>query len=285
MRGVKPWQAFAGGALLGGAVLGVVALTSRSRPRPFPRGKGVFVRSLINDTPTPASMVAVAEDLGLQWVALAGEDRSNQVASIYRDRLPAYVAALQRAGVQVWLWGWPQSPDDAEVDWFVQQLGGLAEQLDVAGVIVNAERPFYNVGRSKPDPVDVAAAERLVAGLQKYGKPIGLTSYGSGPPWHPAFAWQGFEGVDFGVPQIYDSKHRLPRDFPTVAVRNWQAAGFARNVPLLGASFNHTAEQMVDMLARVPVPDGALGWWTLDHALNSRSRTDVLREYKIGAVA
>lgn len=275
------WQAGLVGLAVGGAAVGTAALLARRGRSTSPRGKGVFVRSLVADTPTPASMVDVARDLGLGWVALAGEEPSGQVSTIYPDRLPAYADALHRAGVQVWLWGWPVSTSSADVDAFVQQLGGLARQLDAEGVIVNAERPFYDFDGS-PEPAAIEAARRIVDGLHAYGVPVGLTSYGSGPVWHPGFAWAGFEGVDFGMPQIYDTLHRLPRDYPSDAIAAWQRAGFDVNVPLLGASFNHTPEQMRDILARTPVPNGAVGWWTLDHALNSRGRTAVIRDAQIG---
>ena len=285
-RRITWWEALAAGVALGGAVVGVVALVQRDRERgKSPTGKGVFVRSLVGNTPTPEVMAAVVTDLGLQWVALAGESRSGQVATIYPDRLPAYVDALQSAGVEVWLWGWPVSTSDADVDWFVAQLGGLAVQLGAAGVIVNAERPFYNVGASAPDPAEVRAARRLVDGLHAYGIPVGLTSYGGGPPWHPAFAWAGFEEADFGVPQIYDSLHRLSKDYPTKSIEAWRRAGFSRLVPLLGASARHTPSDMREHLRRTPVPSGALGWWTLDHALRSPGRTAVVRDYQIGAYA
>ncbi len=180
-------------ALLAGAV-GVGAAVAWAvglfRPK-APKGKGAFVRSLIADTPTPASMVERVRDLDLQWVALIGESKSGQVSTYYPERLPAYVAALKSAGIQVWLWGWPFPVD---VDTFASELGGLAKDLGVAGVIVNAEKPFYH-------PRHADAGRRLMTQLKKKsgGRAVGFTSYGAGPPWHPKFPWAAFsETSDFG---------------------------------------------------------------------------------------
>ena len=280
---VKAWQAVAGGVLggllIGGAALGTAYLLRR-RPA-VPQGKGVFVRSLIADTPTPESMVAVARDLDLGWVALAGDDTSNQVSTIYEDRLPAYVSALQNAGVQVFLWGWPDNATDGEIEQISAQLGTLGQELDVDGLIINPERPFHSL-KSRPDPYLAAQARKMMKKLRAYGLPIGMTSYGSGPPWHPGFPWEAFADIDFGMPQIYDSKHRLPPEYPTIGVRNWQNAGLVPIIPLLGASNRHLPAQMRDIADRTPTPADAVGWWTLDHALKSKGRTAMIRNYRFG---
>ena len=239
-----------------------------------PKGKGVFVRSLIGDTPTPASMVQRVRDLDLDWVALIGESKSGQVLTHYPERLPAYVDALKSAGIQVWLWGWPFPVD---VDTFADELGTLARDLGVAGIIVNAEKPFYH-------PRHADAARRLMTQLKKKsgGRAVGLSSYGGGPPWHPRFPWAAFaETSDFGMPQIYDSHHKLPREYPRMSMESWKRAGFKNLGPTWGASNRHSPEQMADIAARTPITDGAASWWTFDHALKSNARSGFIRAYPL----
>lgn len=275
MRELTPLEkaGVAAGALAGAAGVGAVVLWVAGVFRPkAPKGKGIFVRSLIGDTPTPASMVERVRDLGLQWVALIGESKSGQVSTHYPERLPAYVSALKSAGIKVWLWGWP-FPED--VDGFASEMGQLARDLDVSGVIVNAEKPFYHHRHA-------AAARRLMTQLKKQsgGRPVGLTSYGGGPPHHPRFPWAAFaETSDFGMPQIYDTKHRLPREYPTQSMESWKRAGFGPLVPIWGASNRHTPEQMADIAARTPITNGGTSWWTFDHAIKSRGRSAVVRGY------
>lgn len=264
-------------AVLGGLAAAAVAAAGlawiyRSKA---PRGKGFFVRSLVKCSgfcKTPEAMAAKLRELGIDWVALAGEDESGQVATIYPSKLPAYVKALKRAGIKVWIWGWP-TPE--RTDQFAAQVGGLARELDAAGVIVNAEKPYYS-----PKHADHAREVMRKTKAASGGKPIGLTSYGGGPPWHPRFPWAAFvETSDFGVPQIYDSQHRLPRDYPSDAVAAWKRAGFRTIVPIWGASSAHTPMQMLDIASRTPITDKGAGWWTLDHALHNKDRTAAVAAY------
>lgn len=100
MRKLKPTTI---GAIVAGVVAagGLVAWAAGAFRAKAPKGKGIFVRSLVADTPTPADMVRRVKQLDLDWVALIGEDTSGQVSTYYPDRLPAYVDALKRAGVKV----------------------------------------------------------------------------------------------------------------------------------------------------------------------------------------
>lgn len=263
------------GALLGA---GLLALGGAWLLRPkAPRGKGVFVRSLVSCSgfcKTPEGMAAKLKSLGISWVALIGEDESGQVSTMYPELLPEYVRALKRAGLQVWLWGWPFP---GQVDAFASKVGGLARELDVAGVIVNAEKPFYH-SRHAAAARDLMQKTKAASG----GKPIGLTSYGGGPPHHPRFPWAAFaETSDFGIPQIYDTLHRLPSDYPSDSVAAWKRAGFRTVVPIWGASGAHTPAQMLDIASRTPITDKGAGWWTLDHALRNEGRASVLSSYML----
>lgn len=269
---MTPILAVLAGILGGGVLAAGVAWLFRSKA---PRGKGFFVRSLVSCSgfcKTPEQMADKLKSLGISWVALAGEDKSGQVSTIYRERLPEYVRALKRAGIRVWLWGWP-TPGD--IDGFANQVGGLARELGAEGVIVNAEKPFYH-----PRHADAARELMRRTKAASGGKPIGLTSYGGGPPHHPKFPWAAFaETSDFGVPQIYDSHHRLPSDYPKDSVASWTKAGFPRIVPIWGASSKHTPEQMLDIASRTPITDKGAGWWTLDHALHNKGRTAAVAAY------
>lgn len=142
---------------------------------------------------------------------------------------------------------------------------------------MNAEKPFYSQ-RHADAARELMRKTKAAAG----GRPVGLTSFGGGPPYHPRFPWKAFaETSDFGMPQIYDTHHRLPRSYPTMSVRSWKEAGFSPIVPIWGASNRHTPEQMFDIAARTPVTDDAVSWWTFDHAIKSPARTSVVRSYFI----
>lgn len=255
-----------GGAIIVGGFVGYV-LRRLIRGRKELRGKGAFMRSLVGPG-SPAELVETLEELDLSWVLLAGEEESGQVSTIYRDRLPAYVEALDDAGITAWLWGWPMTPG-READRMIE----LAGELGVGGVVYDLEGQVY--ARKYAEPIADMLRKTREAGLA-----VGVTTYPI-RSFHPGFPWSAFErvGLDVGMPQAYDSKHKWGPDFQRSAVEDWSA--FSRQVvPIIGAGPDQTAADMARESAPV-VGMRAVGFWTLDHILRSPAKRAFVRNLEI----
>lgn len=249
------------------------------RERRLPRGKGAFVRGLTAEG-TAAQLVVKARELGLTWLALAGESWSGQVATHYPQLLPMYVDALEKAGIAVYLWGWPLSADTAA------QLGAEARRVRARGVIFNLEKQVYP-GQSadvlrhlQSSALRSAEVKRWVGAAAKAsGGPVGVISYPD-PTIHPAFPWEGVRGAAFGMPEVYGDN--LSTELIVRGVRRWnELTGYV--VPIWGGSSEHTPDEMRAIVARTPRPEKAGGWWTLDYVLASAGRSAAVRDMNLGA--
>jgi hypothetical protein len=236
------------------------ALGSRSTPR----GKGVFIRSLRHWTPD--ELAAFVRSLDLSWVAIqilwsepGGDHR------LHNDRIGEYTAALNAAGVDVWVWLYP-SPDG--VDQAVERTRfAYAAAPSVRGVIIDPEKPFYSHAHAP-------AGAALMAHLAQLGRPVGVTSYGM-PRFHPGFPWEAFvKHAAFGVPQVYSD--RGPSYAPE-AVAEWSSLGFPAIVPALGASAKHSGAEMVRLASWVPRGMPAVVWWDLYHLARPGLTADARR--------
>lgn len=246
----------------------------------LPCGKGVFVRS-VRHGGDPDLFVKRMRWYGMQWVMLQAiwQDDQGGVVRNNPNTLAEYAAKLEAAGIEVWLFGWPRPEPEKRRD-FVETCRRAASATNAVGIVINPEKPWYRNKRQ--------AAASFVSELRGAFPhlTLGMTSYGGGPPSHPPFPWEEFAELDFGIPQIYDTKHRLGEDYPKRSVERWTKAGYIC-VPAWGASSAHTADQMADIARRTPLPAAAACWWDLYWLLNGRKestpveRSEFVRNFKI----
>lgn len=246
--------------------------------RPFPQGKGMFIRAL-SQAGTPAQACSTARWAGIRWVAIqrCWQYSTKSTQTINGRSLEHYAEALRKAGLEVWLWGFGAPGKHEE---FVDLLVTSARQCEARGVILDAEKPFY--ARRHADAAR-AFMDALLATAHGHGLAVGFTSYGS-PAAHPKFPWKSFVGADFGVPQIYEGKGKQRADYPKRAVEQWRRLGFPAILPA-SAAYRHGAAAMRDLLARTPVPDGGIVWWDWHNCSQSTERWDVVTQYRLPAPA
>lgn len=238
-----------------------------------PLGKGIFVRTVSRATlaGTPGQLAAQAVDLDLEWVALIAIWQHPDRSKVY-ENLVEPAACLHESDRDVWIWGWPDpNRDPAE---FATEMAFAASETNARGLIINAEKPYYRKPRQ---------AEQLCQMLVRAvgtEMPIGLSSYAA--TWfHGRFPFRVFSHFcDFGMPQIYDTKHRMPADYPQRAFDGWREHGFKRIVPTWGASMAHTPQCMRDIINRTPAAR-AVCWWDMHNVRHSRRRQDVISEYQL----
>lgn len=234
-----------------------------------PRGKGVYVRSVAH-ADSPQHMVDLCRAMGLKWAALlyAWQKPDRKTIFYYLDRLPSYADALKSAGIDVWLWAWPEPGQGLEL---ARVYYSLARRCHSQGLILNPEKPFY--GKSN------ALARQVMRDCRLTGAKIGVTTYGGGPVNHPGFPWQGFSSADFGAPQFYDTSHKYDETHVARWIRSWIDGGFRTLAPIWGASSAHTPEQMRIEAAQtlaaartVGIPIRAASWWDFYHLEKSEKR-------------
>jgi len=242
-------------------------------PDRSPKGKGVFVRS-VRHCGTPEECADWAKSLGLEWVAiLLAWQYDHKRSTVYLNSdLPAYTREFRKRGIKVWLWAWPVPGKS----WELIELYTRARRAGIRseGFILDPEGPYY--GRRFRDD-----AIRDLRNWQLLNVPIGITTYGGGPANHPSFNWDVWVNSDFGIPQIYDSHHRLGPNYPAFAIKEWRDAGWKRIVPAWGASDAHTPDQMRSIIDRTPAVYKGCCWWDLYWLIRSKRRSAVVREMKI----
>ena len=207
-----------------------------------PTGKGMFIwRLLVCAGGKPLKLAAMAQDLGLSWVAikavdgtvsfnqgLPGEDWAGP------NLLPAAVAALEAVGIRIWLWGyvygtnrWGQSIVVKEAEKAVENIS----RFHPDGWIIDAESEFKKAGSG-------ARADQYMTILRAtYPRlPIGLCSYRF-PVLHPEFCWHNFlRYCDFHLPQVYWVGAHNPGDQLGRSVRELKALADLPVVPV-GAAY------------------------------------------------
>lgn len=258
---------------------GSIAPAGAPQP-PLPAGKGMFVRH-VKHGGDPELFAKRCAWMGLRWVmvqAIWQYPKSERPTFINKTSEYAdYGAALRAAGVTPWVFGWPR-PEATQQ--FVDVCRNALDELGggPGGIVINPETPWYRGQRD--------AAVRFVELLRSsFGSlPVGMTSYGGGPPNHPPFPWREFAACDFGLPQIYDTSERLSDAYPRRAVDWWTKAGY-RCVPVWAAYPKaRVPSQMADIAARTPLPMGAVCWWDLYWLLGAgggKQRTEFVRQYYV----
>ena len=102
--------------------------------------------------------------------------------------------------------------------------------------------------------------DTLTTSCRQRGLLCGFTSYG--PIWnHPRFPWSAFKSADFAIPQIYDSKNKLPEDYPTRAMAAWEELSSSWPIYPAFATYGKTPKQIQSLIERTPCPGQTrIGW-------------------------
>lgn len=219
-------------------------------PGTGPQGKGVFLRSY-KHAKTPDHFVSRLREMGMGFVFLPITwQKANGNHNWYTKREAEFVPALQAAGIEIWVWGWPEP---GFVTDFVEAMQDAADRTGAVGIVVNAEKPFYG----EPD-----AARFLAQGLAS--DRWALSSYGGGPRNHPGFPWEAFldAGPVIGMPQLYANPDKYGEDFYRRGVDDWTQAGYSAISPTLGAS-NARGPDVMEQIAYLTAKTGVRGlsWW------------------------
>ncbi len=223
------------------AIHGAVSVGAPVAPPPGPPpGKGILIRSLERHAGSPQQLAQQAQAAGVRWVPIltlwqydqapppnAGAQMNGQPPQfaqkpMNQDLMP-YVAALNQAGIQPWLWGHPLARPDA-VTVFVDVVGSLAMQCGAAGILVEPRQSW-----AMQPGIDTMAAN-LVAQLRQKsgGRPVGVMSYAN-PAQHP-LPWGVFgQTADFGAPWEPGA------DVGAESAQAYAQQGFRTVVPVVGA--------------------------------------------------
>lgn len=250
--------------------------------RVSPRGKGAFIRS-VRHGGNPAKLANTCKAMGLTWVAIAiAWQQPNAKTTLYHlDEIPAYVRALEALGIDAWAWAWPEPGRAAEL---VKIYNYVSGKTSLRGLILNPEQPYQGAS------AEITARDVMI--LRGLGVPLGCCSYGAPTSWHPRFPWAQWAGVDFGMPELYDTHHKWGADHQERTAESWVRAGFRRIVPTLGASDGHTAEQMrieiaqtIEGFRSADVAFKAMAWWDFYWLERSKARSGVVAAYRLGGDA
>lgn len=194
---------------------------------PTPLGVGAYVRNITERSHgTPETMAAKMKAAGLSWACLQASwqtDDGKTHRESNESHLAPYAAALQAAGVEVWLWGYPHAD---RVEEFVADIVEDAVRVGAVGVLVDPEKPF----KDRPDAAEALAHAVARKAWLDHGLGHGVTSYGM-TRWHPTMPWAIMGGLGFGSPQLYTVSDR----FVSKGIDDWKAAGWARIVPSVAA--------------------------------------------------
>ncbi len=236
------------------------ARAALSPARTLPKGKGVWIDDLVREGKNPAHLIERLKWLDISWIAIEiawHDSNQDNTHNLEDGSLAVFVPELVAAGIQCWVWGFP-SPD--RVGRFVELVEYAYKVApQVAGVIVDAEKPFYG-------PQYAPQLEDLMSRLIGLGRLVGASSYGY-TKYHPAFPFEAFAGADFGMPQVYSE---LGEKYPNKADDSWRALGIDYIVPINGASSAHKSGDpdgwgLEEQAAASDTSDGAISFWNYRH--------------------
>lgn len=233
-------------------IYGVRRLLTRGNWKPS--GKGVWFRSLtvLGDADKTAETLKA---WGVSWALLIGDAWGPQVNDYHPGKIEDYAAAMKRAGIQVFLWTFPE-PDEPWFKELVPHYIRLARRIGAKAIVVNAEKPFYSQSKS-------GVAKRLVKSLQDGGLKVILSSYPVTSS-HPQFPWGGFSEADGGIPMIYDMNNNAGPNLGERSVKSWSRMYGAKNVwPVVGMSSGkgQTIEEEMELAESIPLTGGAISAW------------------------
>lgn len=248
------------------------------------RGMGITIRTLNHTRLIPGAgkydgpaLVAWCLENNVRWVELlaAWTQESGRVKTFLRSRDAEKIASLLRDnGIKVGIWGWPDPVND---DGFRDAMTEAAQRVGAAWIKLNPEKP-YTWNGPHSESIRKASAARTMEWARELA-PVDVTSYGSGPKYHPSFPWQEFSaGARYGRPQWYDRDSDWTRG-KVERFAEWWGQYFAALCPILSAVNTNTPDQIereADLF--LSVSDGpAFSYWDFYWAAISRQRTAAIR--------
>ena len=245
----------------------------------IPKGKGVWVHS-VKHASSPEVMVEAMKSVGADYaiIATVWQKANGEELRYALDEIPAYAEALRKAGIDVWLWGWPDS-EKSRMDSFIARVSDVWKKSKASGFVLDMEDQWLS---KKYDP----NARYIIKELQKVG-PVGVTTYGGGPANVKSFPWKAVaEESDFGMPQIYTELSKYGVGYPGRAVKRYEEAGFKGVIPVLSASPGRDVNYMKQYQKHTPLPEGSVSYWHYYHMFRSgssgRKRAEALASYDVG---
>ena len=244
----------------------------------MPKGKGVWVHT-VKHAKTPAQMIENLKRIGADYVLLATvwQKEDGRTVRYSPQNIPRYAEALREAGIDVWLWGWPDS-SKKRIDTFVSEVVPIWEASKASGFVLDMEDQWNKRHDSN--------ARYLITQLRKHG-PVGVTTYGGGPANVPNFPWKAIaQESDFGMPQIYTELSKYGEGYPERAVTRYVDAGFRGVVPVLSAAPKRNRAYMDAYQAHTPLPEDSVSYWHYHHLFRggnaAASRALALASYDVG---
>lgn len=265
-----------------------------------PTGVGLYIRTLSTRTHgTPDQAAKKAADNGISFVAILAcwQDKLGHREPHSTVTLARYAHAFKRAGVDVWLWGFPKAGSEEQ---FVESFQRLTRACDgyISGWLFDPE-VFYKwrqrgaggdhggtmrTGRKEysifarplnaPEPVIRERAKLLMSStLDAMDESLGLgvTSYGA--TWfHDNFPWSEFGGHGWGSPQLYSA----PKDMIDRGIQSYRDYGWDTIIPSV-PTFGDKSGRLLDdhlhdfidgndihgIIAWSWRQTSAIEWWTL----------------------
>ena len=238
-------------------------------------GKGMMIWQLVACAGASMKNLAQrAKEAGMSWVAIKVVDGTG----LFKDNLALLgkaITFLEAAGIEVYGWGYARG-----ADWFRRTVAA-AEALaavqairtyHLAGYLIDAEGEYKRWGSASW----AAQYMTVLKTSLPANYPTGLCSYRY-PSLHPELPWKEFlAGCSFHAPQVYWMSAHNPGYQLERSVRELQALKNMPVIPIGSAfhengwtpyvsdlnQFNHQAKAL---------GLGGLGWWSWQHAEQSRS--------------
>jgi len=214
----------------------------------MPKGIALYVRKISKKSHgTPHEFAKKYAAAGLRWVALAGPWQDPDSSGVVRTRMintpeviNAYGKALEKAGVEVWVWGYPWIGHEHA---FVSRITSTDFRRILLDPELGANPTRASSGAGKKEAEK--AARTLVRLLKLSGNVFecGLSTYGSGwkLKWFPLVAYtralaEFFPGASFIGGQTYTDDNAIDPSISDMrkAVKAAKADGAVEIVPNFG---------------------------------------------------
>lgn len=226
-----------------------------------PSGKGIYIRRLSRAAP-PYKMVEMCKQNDISFVCVLstwqerrwhGKVTSRKANSV--EDLTEYGEVLKKAGIEVWVWGYPHP---SMVPEFVESCAEDAGLINAVGIILDPEKPF----KGKHQEADVLV-NLMIDACREHDLAAGFTSYAA-TWWHKTLPYSIFaELPGFGSPQVYDNQNSMGASYAAKAVATYHELGW-QDIVISAPAYNKTPDQLRHLLNTYPrVP--ALIFWDWDN--------------------
>lgn len=247
----------------------------------------MYVRILSNrthGTPKQAATLAAQHRLKTVYLGAVWQDKRGHGTPNSEAKIVEYAQAFNRAGVDVWLWGFPR------VGMEKQYFDSFRSFTDACGVGVikgwlHDPEVYYKwrrgARRSRPpstmrgtreyDPsakptqdsealVRQAAKTFVAKCLDAMDEHlnVGVTSYGA-THYHPNFPWEEFGGLGFGSPQLYNAN----KDLIDKGIKSYRKFGWSHilpSTPTFGKKSGVALDQHMADFAAHKATRGFIAW-------------------------